>query len=114
MKIIKITENHLFPYCFPPEGNLDIDAGDAGSRGPFKTPQIPPNLPTSQTKIFRTKIVHTSGTFFEQSQQSQKNTHNHIKITIHNAKHTKNAKIYVQQIDVFRFISKESEKNENL
>ena len=32
---------------FSPEGNFDIDAGDGGG-GPFRTPQISPNLQISQ------------------------------------------------------------------
>ena len=62
---------------FPLEGNFDIDARDGG--GPFRTPKNPPKLQKPKN-IFRTKIVHTSGHFFQKSQKtSLKYVHIHRK-----------------------------------
>ena len=40
----QINKTIVLPYCFPPERNFDIDAGDGGGgedhRGPPKSPQI--------------------------------------------------------------------------
>ena len=52
--------------CFPWKGTLTLTpgmgvGGGGGGAGAFKTPQIPPN----PSKICRTKIVYTSGTFFK-------------------------------------------------
>ena len=56
--------NVFFPYLLPPEGNLDIDAGD-GDGGGGEGQIIAKNHQKSQN-IFRTNIVHTSGTFFKE------------------------------------------------
>ena len=66
----KHIKKQCSPYLFPPEGNFDIDAGDGGGGGPFRTNN--PNKPQNTQKItkflnniVRTKIVHTSGTCFQ-------------------------------------------------
>ena len=74
----KVTNKHVFAIIFPLEGDFDIDARDGdGGGGPFRTP---PNSPKSQ-QIARTKIVHTSGTFFKKcSKISLKYLHIYRKI----------------------------------
>ena len=57
-KVIKIQ---FTPIFFPPEGNFDIGAGDGDGGG---GQQITKN----HKNIFRTRIAHTSGTFFEKFQ----------------------------------------------
>ena len=55
----------MFFHIVPPEGNFDIGATEGVGGGDHSGPQ---NLQKSQ-KIARTKIVHTSMTFFSKSVQ---------------------------------------------
>ena len=57
-------------------GSFDIDAGDGGVWvvvGGGGENQLGQLVQKVSPKIFRTEIVHTSCTFFEQSQTSQTN-----------------------------------------
>ena len=107
--------------CFPPEGNFDIDAGDGVGWGGIRTPKITNKNP----KIFRTKIVHTSGTSFPpKSQKCRKvplkylhiyentpNLINAFKKTVYNVKHTKNVKMpFETPICFFEHFEKTSKK----
>ena len=60
----KIIKTHVFPYFFPRKGTLTLTlgmvVGGGGGGGPFRTN----NHKESQT-ILRTRISHTSGTFFQ-------------------------------------------------
>ena len=62
--LINTVKNHqkiYFFHIFPPEGNFDIGAGD-GVGGDHLEPL---EIQRNHKNIFRTKIVHTSGTFFK-------------------------------------------------
>ena len=118
-------KNHYFPYLFPGRelwhwrrgwgwwwvGGV---GGVGGGGGPFRTPTILKLSP----KIFRTKIVHTSGTFFPQNekhifklssyiQKKTPNTINAFKITI--IQNTPTIQTYIlQKSNFFKHIRKNS------
>ena len=61
IKINNKKRKLCFSIFVSPEGNFDIDAGDGGWGGPFRTPKSPK---TNQRTV-RTKCAHTSGTSFK-------------------------------------------------
>ena len=49
---------------FPPEGNLDIDAGDGGGGGAFRTPKNPPTHLKKSQKIQKGNSCKTGSHFW--------------------------------------------------
>ena len=98
----KHKKTYYFPYFSPQKGTLTLTPG-MGWGGPFRTPKNLQKSPKNSKNILRTKIVHTSGTFFQKISENlknifqicsdiQKNTTNTIntfRISIYNIKFTK-------------------------
>ena len=106
-------KNLSVPYLFPPEGNFDIDAGDGGGGGPFRTQKISNYLKNIE-KIVRTKIVQFWDIFkkskkkLKLSSYIRKMTQNPIdalKITNYNTQFPNKTRIRIFQKDKFKIIS---------
>ena len=96
----KNHKDYLFLFISQ-KGTLTLTPGMGMGRGPFRTPKSP--------KILRTKMVHTSGAFFQISQtiskhtfkicslytQNTKNPSPIVKITIYYTRTSKTVKIYL-------------------
>ena len=93
----------MFSIFFLLEGNFDIDAGDGGGGGPFRTPKSyknPKNPPHENCSHFWDISPKMSKNIFRICSYIQKKKTNPIfalEITIHCTKHTNNPKISKQK-----------------
>ena len=90
----------FFPYLFPPKGTLTLTPGMGMGGGIHLEPQISKHL----KNIIRTRIVHTSGSFFQKYLQNisiytEKYTESdkRIKNNNFNTKYTKDSKTHFQR-----------------